>query len=212
MDYTAQGLTTNLAARMQQAADPGAILVAAPTHRLCEGYFRFRPLGPMRVRGVSEPVEGYVLEGEGTVASRLEASLRRGCRPSAGARSSSWRLGECWDRALQKQGQAVCLVGEPGIGKSRLAYEFRKSLGIADRIEGVALSHTRTAAYSVFRQMLRQLAGIDPDADLSTARDRLHRRLWDLDPELAALVPEILPALGTSCETLAQKRDAPAAT
>ncbi len=209
MDYTAQGLTTNLAARMQQAADPGAILVAALTYRLGEGYFRFRPLGPMRVRGVSEPVEGYVLEGEGTVISRLEASLRRGVSPFRGREAELLALGECWDSALQNQGQAVCLVGEPGIGKSRLAYEFRRSLGIADRIEGAALSHTRTAAYSVFRQMLRQLAGIEPDADLSTARDGLHRRLWDLDPALAGLVSEILPVLGTSCEILAQKRGAP---
>ncbi len=209
MDYTAQGLTTNLAARMQQAADPGAILVAALTYRLGEGYFRFRPLGPMRVRGVSEPVEGYVLEGEGTVISRLEASLRRGVSPFRGREAELLALGGCWDLALQRQGQAVCLVGEPGIGKSRLAYEFRRSLGIADRIEGAALSHTRTAAYSVFRQMLRQLAGIEPDADLSTARDGLHRRLWDLDPALAGLVPEILPVLGTSCEILAQKRGAP---
>jgi len=209
MDYTAQGLTTNLAARMQQAADPGAILVAALTYRLGEGYFRFRPLGPMRVRGVSEPVEGYVLEGEGTVMSRLEASLRRGVSPFRGREAELLALGESWGLALQRQGQAVCLVGEPGIGKSRLAYEFRRSLGIADRIEGAALSHTRTAAYSVFRQMLRQLAGIEPDADLSTARDGLHRRLWDLDPALAGLVPEILPVLGTSCEILAQKRGAP---
>ncbi len=209
MDYTAQGLTTILAARMQHAADPGAILVAALTYRLGEGYFRFRPLGPMRVRGVSEPVEGYVLEGEGTVISRLEASLRRGVSPFRGREAELLALGECWDSALQNQGQAVCLVGEPGIGKSRLAYEFRRSLGIADRIEGAALSHTRTAAYSVFRQMLRQLAGIEPDADLSTARDGLHRRLWDLDPALAGLVPEILPVLGTSCEILAQKRGAP---
>jgi class 3 adenylate cyclase len=210
MDYTAQGLTTNLAARMQQAADPGAILVASPTYRLAEGYFRFRSLGPMRVRGVSETVEGYVLEGEGTVVSRLEASLRRGVSPFRGREAELLALGECWEQALQKQGQAVCLVGEPGIGKSRLAYEFRKSLGIADRIEGVALSHTRTAPYSVFRQMLRQLAGIDPDADLSTARDQLHRRLWDLDADLARLTADILPVLGTSCETLAQKRDVPA--
>jgi predicted ATPase len=207
MDYTAQGLTTNLAARMQQAADPGAILVAAPTYRLGEGYFRFRPLGAMRVRGVSEAVEAHVLEGEGTVVSRLEAALRRGVSPFRGREAELMALGECWERVLQKQGQAVCLVGEPGIGKSRLAYEFRKSLGIADRIEGAALSHTRTAAYSVFRPMLRQLAGIDPDADLSTARERLHRRLWDLDPKLVDLVPEILPVLGTSGEARAQKRD-----
>ncbi len=209
MDYTAQGLTTNLAARMQQAADPGAILVAAQTHRLGEGYFRFRTLGPMRVRGVGEAVEGYVLEGEGTVVSRLEASLRRGVSPFRAREAELLALGERWDRTLQGQGQAVCLVGEPGIGKSRLAYEFRRSLGLADHIEGAALSHTRTAAYSVFRQVLRQLAGIDPDADLSTARDRLHGRLWDLDSRLAGLVPEILPVLGTSCETLLQKQDAP---
>jgi class 3 adenylate cyclase len=72
MDYTAQGLTTNLAARMQQATDPGSILVAAPTWRLAEGYFRFRPVGPLRVRGAAELIEAYLLEGEGTVVSRLE--------------------------------------------------------------------------------------------------------------------------------------------
>ena len=207
MDYTAQGLTTNLAARMQQAADPGDILAAAATYRLGEGYFRFRSLGPMRLRGHAETVEGYVVEGEGTVVSRLEASLRRGVSPFRGREAELVALGECWERTMQKQGQAVCLVGEPGIGKSRLAYEFRQSLSIDDRVEGAALSHTRTAAYSVFRHLLRRLADIDAEADLSNARDRLHRRLWDLAPELAALVPEILPVLGTSCETLAQKRD-----
>jgi class 3 adenylate cyclase len=210
MDYTAQGLTTNLAARMQQAADPGDILVAAPTYRLAEGYFRFRSLGPLRIRGLAEMVEGYVVEGEGTVVSRLEASLRRGVSPFRGRENELQALGECWERAAQKQGQAVCLVGEPGIGKSRLAYEFRTSLGIEDRVEGVALSHTRATAYSVFRHMLRQLAGIDTDADLSSARDRLHRRLWDLSPSLAELVPDLLPVLGTSCESPLAKQGATA--
>ncbi|MBI4242344.1 MAG: AAA family ATPase [Candidatus Rokubacteria bacterium] len=208
MDYTAQGLTTNLAARMQQAADPGTILVAAPTYRLGEGYFRFRSLGPMRVRGVSEPVEAYVLEGEGTVVSRLEASLRRGVSPFRGREAELLCLGECWERVVKGQGDAVCLVGEPGIGKSRLAYEFRRSLGIADRIEGAALSHTRGAAYFVFRQLLRQLAGIDPEADLSATRDHLHRRLWDVSPDLAALAPEILSILGTSSETTTKQQAA----
>ncbi len=200
MDYTAQGLTTNLAARMQQAADPGAVLVAAPTYRLGEGYFRFRPLGPLRVRGVPEPVEAYVLEGEGTVVSRLEASLRRGASPFRGREEELCALGESWERVAQGLGEAVCLVGEPGIGKSRLAYEFQRSLGITDRVEAAALSHTRGAAYSVFRQLLRHLAGIDLAADLSATRDHLHRRLWDLSPDLAALAPEVLSILGTSCE------------
>ncbi|MBI4611197.1 MAG: AAA family ATPase [Candidatus Rokubacteria bacterium] len=206
MDYTAQGLTTNLAARMQQAADPGTILVAAPTYRLGEGYFRFRSLGPVRVRGVSEPVEAYVLEGEGTVLSRLEASLRRGVSPFRGRETELLTLGECWARVLNGQGEAVCLVGEPGIGKSRLAYEFQRSLGITERIEGAALSHARGAAYFVFRQLLRQLAGIAPEADASASRDHLHRRLWDLSPDLSSAAPEILSILGTSCEALSQRQ------
>ncbi|MFQ5897923.1 MAG: adenylate/guanylate cyclase domain-containing protein [Candidatus Methylomirabilia bacterium] len=200
MDYTAQGLTTNLAARMQQAADPGTITVAAPTYHLGEGFFRFRSLGLMRVRGLSEPVEAYVLEAEGTVVSRLEASLRRGVSPFRGREAELLALGECWERVVKGHGEAVCLVGEPGIGKSRLAYEFQRSLGIAERIEGAALSHARGTAYFVFRQLLRQLAGIDPAVDLAATRDQLHRRLWDLSPDLAARAPEIFSLLGTGSE------------
>jgi len=208
MDYTAQGLTTNLAARMQQAADPGSTLVAMPTWRLAEGYFLFRPLGELRVRGVAEPVEAYALEAEGTVVSRLEASLRRGVSPFRGREAELRHLGEAWQHAVGGRGEAICLIGEPGIGKSRLAYEFERSLGIAERVEGAGLAHARGAPYFVFRQLLRQLAGIPPDADLAVMRDGLHRRLWDLSSDLAAFVPDIMPLLGTSFEVLAQRADA----
>jgi class 3 adenylate cyclase len=206
MDYTAQGLTTNLAARMQQAADPGTILVAPATCRLAEGFFRFQTAGPLRLRGIADPVEAHVLEGEGTVVSRLEASLRRGVSPFRGREAQLRALGECWERAIGGQGEAVCLTGEPGIGKSRLIYELRRSLGITEYAEGATLSHARSSAYFVFRQLLGHLAVLDPDADLSAARHHLHRRLWDLSPELAPLVPEILPVFGTTCEGLAQRK------
>jgi class 3 adenylate cyclase len=158
MDYTAQGLTTNLAARMQQAADPGSILVAASTYHLAEGYFRFRALPPMRVRGVAEPVAAHVLEGEGSVASRLEASLRRGASPFRGRERELTALAQAWARARAGRGEAVCLVGEPGIGKSRLAYEFHRSVGLAERVEAAALAHARGAAYFAIRQLLRSPA------------------------------------------------------
>ena len=205
MDYTAQGLTTNLAARMQQAADPGTILVADSTYRLAEGYFQFRALGPMRLRGVPEPVETYALESEGTVVSRLEASFRRGISPFKGREAELRAIGESWQRAHAGAGEALCLVGEPGIGKSRLAYEFQRSLGLDDRVEAAALAHTRGVAYFVFRQLLRALARIPADADLAASRAVLHRRLWDLAPGLAEHASCILSILGTSCETPIEK-------
>lgn len=179
-------------------------MAAASTYRLGEGYFRFRSFGPMRVRGMSELLEAYVLEEEGTVVSRLEASLRRGVSPFHGREVELVALGECWERVVKGQGEAICLVGEPGIGKSRLAYEFRRSLGIPEWAEGAALSHARGAPYFAFRPLLRQLASVDPQADLASTRDHLHRRLWDLSPDLAAFVPEILSILGSGCEALRQ--------
>ena len=91
---------------------------------------------------------------------------------------------------------AACLVGEPGIGKSRLAYEFRANAGIAERVEGAALSHARLVTYFVVRQLLRELACIAPSDDLAEVRNQLHRHLWDLSPTLAALTPDIFAVLG----------------
>jgi predicted ATPase len=130
--------------------------------------------------------------------------------PFRGREAELALLGEAWERAAAGRGSAICLVGEPGIGKSRLAYELQRHLGLTDRIEGAAQAYARGAAYFAFRPLLRQLAGLAPDDDLATVREGLHRRLWDLAPELAAFVPDVLPVLGTSCETLAMVRDAPA--
>jgi class 3 adenylate cyclase len=205
MDYTAQGLTTNLAARMQQAADPGSILMAPTTRHLAEGYFRVLPFGALRVRGVAELVETFTLEEEGTVTSRLQASLRRGMSPFRGREAEMHLLGEAWERAVRGQGDAICLVGEPGIGKSRLGYELGKNLGLPERFEGAAQAHARGAAYFAFRSLLRQLAGLAPDADAAAMRDTLHRRLWDLSPELAAFAPDLLPLFGTPSQPSADR-------
>jgi predicted ATPase len=157
------------------------------------------------VRGAAEPIDAYLLEGEGTVVSRLEASLRRGVSPFRGREAELRSLGEAWERAVGGQGEAICLVGEPGIGKSRLAYELERHLGITEQVEGMALAHARGAPYFVFRQLLRQLAGVAPDADLVAVRDALNRRLWDVSSDAASAAPDILSILGTSCETLAQR-------
>jgi class 3 adenylate cyclase len=189
MDYTAQGLTTNLAARMQQAADPGSILIAPATHQLVEGYFRTRFLGVLRLRGAPEPVDAFVLEGEGTIVSRLQASLRRGVSPFRGRENELELLGEAWDRAAGGRGGAICLVGGPGIGKSRLAYELQRHLALTDCIEGAAQAYARGAAYFAFRPLLRQLAALGPDDDLAAAREGLHRRLGICRPTSPSSCP-----------------------
>ena len=162
------------------------------------------------MRGAAEPVDAFVLEGEGTVVSRLQASLRRGVSPFRGRDDELGLLALAWERAALGRGDAICLVGEPGIGKSRLIWELQRHLGLPDPVEGAAQAYARGAAYFAFRPLLRQLAALPPDADLATSREGLHRRLWDLSPDLAAFVPDVLPILTTSCETLTMFRDAPA--
>ena len=78
MDYTAVGQTTHLAARMEQAAMPGSIVIGPDTLRLTEGYVEVKPLGPVPVKGLNEPVEMYEVTGAGSVRTRLQASAARG--------------------------------------------------------------------------------------------------------------------------------------
>ena len=131
MDYTAVGQTTHLAARMEQLADPGAIVITPDTLALAEGYVEVKSLGPIQVKGLADPVEVYEVTGAGPVRTRLQAPARawahalRRPRRRAGAappHSSSCRAGH---------GQVAAIVGEPGVGKSRLVYEFTHSHRLA---------------------------------------------------------------------------------
>ena len=143
MDYTAVGQTTHLAARMEQLATPGSILITAETLRLAEGYVEVKPFGPVKVKGLSEPVEVHEVAGAGLVRSR------------PGSRSGAWTFAlrrarcrdACSEQALEKasvgHGQIVAVVGEPGVGKSRLFYEFTRS----HRIQGWLILESGSASY-----------------------------------------------------------------
>ena len=127
MDYTAVGQTTHLAARMEQLTRPGVTLVTGQTLRLAEGYVEVSPVGPVPVKGLSESVAVYELLGAGPVRSRLQASAARGLTPFVGRESELEQLRQTLDRARGGHGQVVALVGEPGVGKSRLLWEFTHS-------------------------------------------------------------------------------------
>ena len=127
MDYTAVGQTTHLAGRMEQMAAPGSILLTAEVLRLAEGYVGVTPLGPMSVKGLGAPVEVYEVTGAGPVRTRLQAAAGRGLTTFVGRDHEMEQLRQALGRAAAGHGQVVALVGEPGVGKSRLVWEVTHS-------------------------------------------------------------------------------------
>ena len=124
MDYSAVGQTTHLAARMEQLALPGSIRLTAATLRLVEGLVCVNSLGPVPVKGLAEPVEVFELTGASAIRRRLQAATSRGLTRFVGRQMEIDALGQALTRAGAGHGQVVALVGEPGVGKSRLVYEF----------------------------------------------------------------------------------------
>ena len=143
MDYTAVGQTTHLAARMEQLADPGSILLTPETLALAEGFVQVGALGPMAVRGVSAPVEVYELTGTSTVRSRLQAAATRGLSRFVGRDAEMDQLRRALEQAREGRGQVVALVGEPGVGKSRLVFELTHS----HRVDGRLVLEARSVSY-----------------------------------------------------------------
>src|SRR5262245_31226478 len=127
MDYTAVGQTTHLAARMEQMAMAGSILMSANTLRLVEGFVLVKPLGAVAVRGLTEPVEAHELVGTGAARTRLQVSVARGLSRFIGRETEVETLRQAIARAESGCGQVVGVVGEPGVGKSRLFWEFTYS-------------------------------------------------------------------------------------
>jgi class 3 adenylate cyclase len=127
MDYTAVGQTTHLAARMEQMATPGTSLLAPATLQLVEGYVQVAARGPVTIKGLLEPVEIYALTGAGTQRSRLHVAAARGLTRFVGRDVEIEHIRRALALAREGRGQLVAIVGEPGVGKSRLVYEFTHS-------------------------------------------------------------------------------------
>jgi ABC-type glutathione transport system ATPase component len=128
MDYTAVGDTTNLAARMENAAEPGSILVSENTQKIVRSYFEFESIGKLAVKGKEEPQEAYKLIKAGEIETRIGASIAKGLTRFVGRKNSMPALMEVWERAKLGSGQVVGIVGEAGVGKSRILLEFRNRL------------------------------------------------------------------------------------
>jgi class 3 adenylate cyclase/tetratricopeptide (TPR) repeat protein len=162
MDYTAVGDTTNVAARLQQAANGGRILVSEATHRLVGDYFNVRPLGHLSLKGKAEPVNVWEVIAARAARTRLDVEAERGLTPYTGRERELRLLQECFERARTGHGQVVFVVGEPGIGKSRLLYEFRRRLGDeATWLEARCISFGRSIALHPVIDMMKRTFRIE---------------------------------------------------
>jgi class 3 adenylate cyclase/tetratricopeptide (TPR) repeat protein len=197
MDYTAVGQTTHLAARMEQMAKPGSVLVTGDTLKLAEGYVQVRPLGAVRVKGLDAPTSVYELTGSVPARSRLQASAARGLTRFVGRDSELQQLAQALDRAAAGHGQAVAVVGEAGVGKSRLVWEFTRSPHTHGWLvlESGSVSYGKATPYLPVIELLKAYCRIQERDDPRAIRERVAGKLLTLDRALEPLLTPLLALL-----------------
>jgi hypothetical protein len=199
MDYTAVGQTTHLAARMEQIADPGAIVITPETLTLAEGYVEVEPLGPVPIKGLPTPVEAYEVRGAGRVRTRLQASAARGLSRFVGRDAEMEQLRAAQEQAAAGHGQVVAVVGEPGVGKSRLFYEFIRSHRTRGWLvlESASVSYGKATAYLPVIDLLKTYFRIEPRDDARTITEKVGGKVLMLDRTLEDTILAVLALLDT---------------
>src|SRR5712692_6345959 len=196
VEYTPIGHTANLASRMQTAAPVGSIAVSENTRRLCEGYFILKALGATRVKGVSEPVDVYEVTGIGPLRTRLQRAVGRGLTKFVGREREMEALRHAAEQAKSGRGQIVAAMAEPGVGKSRLFYEFKATSQSGWMVlETFSVSHGKASAYMPVIDLLRNYFRIASD-DERTRREKVAGKIAILDRSLEDTLPYLFGLLG----------------
>jgi class 3 adenylate cyclase/tetratricopeptide (TPR) repeat protein len=193
MDYTAVGDTTNLAARMESMAQPGKVFVSENTQRLSRDFFEFKSLGKVEVKGKEDPQEAYELIKTGEVETRIGASVAKGLTRFVGRKNSMAALMEAYEKAKSGSGQVVGLVGEAGVGKSRILFEMRSMLpqGEHSYLEGRCIHFGGSMIYLPILDILRSYFEIkDGDPEL-TIKKKTEEKIIDFDEKLKGVLPPI---------------------
>ncbi len=188
MDYTAIGNTTNLASRMEALAKPGNILVSTSTHRLARDFFQFESIGSVSIKGLTAPQEAYQLIKIGDVGTRIGASVAKGLTRFVGRKNSMAALMGVYENARAGFGQVVGIVGEAGVGKSRLLLEFTNMLpeGEFTYLEGRCLHYGGSMSYLPVRDVIKSYFGIKDDDKESVIKEKLKVKTGALDENLSA--------------------------
>ena len=193
MDYSAVGQTTHLAARMEQLAPPGTIRLTAEAIRLAEGFVQAKPLGPIPVKGVDEPVEVFELTGAAAIRTRLQAARARGLTRFVGRDAEMEQVRQAAEQARRGRGQIVAVVGDPGVGKSRLFYEFLQSHHRQGWLvlEASSVSYGKATAFLPLADLLRSYFRIEPGDDIRSIRAKVTGTVLTLDRALEDTLPAV---------------------
>jgi class 3 adenylate cyclase/predicted ATPase len=194
MDYSAVGQTTHLAARMEQLAMPGTVRLTAATLRLVEGLVRVQALGPIPIKGLTEPVEVFELVGASALRRRLQAAAARGLTSFVGREAEIAALRQALDQAGAGHGQVVAVVGEAGVGKSRLVYEcvhahYTQGWRV---LESASVSYGKATPYFPVVDLLKRYVHVEDADEPRTVRAKVTGQVLTLDETLQETVPALL--------------------
>jgi class 3 adenylate cyclase/tetratricopeptide (TPR) repeat protein len=197
MDYTVIGQTVHLASRMEQMAKPGSVLMTANTLQLAEGYVSIRSLGPVPVKGLADLLHIHEVTGVGAARTRLQAALGRGLTRFIGRDVELHELHRAQQLARGGHGQVVAIVGEAGVGKSRLMHEFVHSPYAADWLvlEASSISYGQATPYLPFIELLRQYFKIHTHDSTRSIYEKVAGKILTLDASLLDAIPPVLDLL-----------------
>ena len=196
-DYVPVGHSTNLASRMESLATPGTIVVSEQTHKLTEGYFAYKALGAVQVKGLEEPVSIYEVEGIGPLRTKLQVAARRGLARFVGRQREMESLQNALAQAKAGHGQIVGVMGEPGVGKSRLFYEFKLLSQVGCLVlETFSVSHGKAYPYLPLVDLLKNYFQLTAQDDERKRRERITGKVLTLDRSLEDTLPYLFHLLG----------------
>jgi class 3 adenylate cyclase/predicted ATPase len=196
-EYTPIGHTANLASRMQAIAPSGSIAITEQTRRLVEGFFQVKSLGPTRVKGLAEPINVHEVTGLGPLRTRLQRATARGLTRFVGRDREMDALRHALEQVRGGHGQIVAAMAEPGVGKSRLFYEFKATSQYGCMmLEAYSVSHGKASSYVPIIELLHNYFGVVSEDDSRQRRQKVIGKLLELDRSLEDVLPYLFAVLG----------------
>lgn len=203
MEYTAMGDTVNLASRLEGLAEPGSILISESTYKIVKDYIECVPIEQLRVKGKSQPVNAYSVTGTTGRKVRFDLSLERGLTRFVGRENELGLIRDSLEKVKQGRGQILCIIGEAGLGKSRLVHEFKTTL----RDEGVSyleancISYGTSFSFLPIIEILKSSFEIDDRDDDDLIKAKVESIIERTDAKLRDMVPLILDLISSKTDS-----------